>query len=163
MFPKLHGGCSPFYPVAITYPNKEKCVEKMRCSRVYFKRISRCLDMGWNIFSNIWSIASKTNALFSEKIKFPDQSESLVQCLIEQCQQSWQLVFDTNLPSIRSLICLTTYPSKPSSRYWIWLISLKNSDAADILASGLEFSHMNTPSRLPGWKMLKRACVEGIT
>ena len=36
-------------------------------------------------------------------------------------------------------------------------------DAADISASELEFSHMNTPSRLPGWKMLKCACVEEIT
>ena len=34
---------------------------------------------------------------------------------------------------------------------------------AEISASGLEFSHMNTPPRLPERKMLKCACVEGIT
>ena len=38
-----------------------------------------------------------------------------------------------------------------------------SADAAEISPSGLEFSHMNTPSRLPGSKSLKCACVEGIT
>ena len=38
-----------------------------------------------------------------------------------------------------------------------------SADAVEISASGREYSHMNTPSRLPGSKMLKCACVEGIT
>ena len=38
-----------------------------------------------------------------------------------------------------------------------------SADAAEIAASRLEFSQTNNPSRLPGWKMLKCAYVEGIT
>ena len=38
-----------------------------------------------------------------------------------------------------------------------------SADAAEISASGLEFSHMNTSSHLLGWKMLKCACIEEIT
>ena len=38
-----------------------------------------------------------------------------------------------------------------------------SADAAEISGSGLEFAHMNTPSSLPGRKLLKCACVEGIT